>query len=122
MSSPRIHRIAYSNDNKTIPMPPIISVKNLLKTYATGHHALKDVTLDIEAGEILALLEPNGAGKTALLSTICGIVTPSAGTITVAGYAKCRERGMSGLRTLSPARPQPGCGVAQRPPGRPWRL
>ena len=78
-------------------MPPIISIKNLFKTYATGHHALKDITLDIEEGEILALLGPNGAGKTTLISTICGIVTPSSGTISVAGcdnttqYRKTRE-------------------------------
>ena len=73
-------------NDKNNPMPPIISIKNLFKTYANGHHALKGVTLDIEEGEILALLGPNGAGKTTLISTICGIVTPSAGTITVAGY------------------------------------
>lgn len=64
----------------------MISVKNLFKTYASGHQALLDVNLDIAEGEILALLGPNGAGKTTLISTICGIVTPSAGSITVAGY------------------------------------
>ncbi|MCP3866821.1 MAG: ABC transporter ATP-binding protein [Gammaproteobacteria bacterium] len=67
-------------------MQPIISVKHLFKTYATGHHALKDVSLDIMEGEILALLGPNGAGKTTLISSICGIVTPSAGSVSVAGY------------------------------------
>ncbi len=67
-------------------MPPIISIKNLSKTYAGGHHALKRVSLEIEEGEILALLGPNGAGKTTLISSICGIVTPSEGEIRVAGY------------------------------------
>ena len=43
--------------------------------------ALKNVNLDIRQGEIFALLGPNGAGKTTLISIICGIVTPSTGTI-----------------------------------------
>ncbi|MCB1750114.1 MAG: ABC transporter ATP-binding protein [Gammaproteobacteria bacterium] len=67
-------------------MQPIISIKNLSKTYASGHQALQDVSLDIAEGEILALLGPNGAGKTTLISIICGIVTPSAGRVTVAGF------------------------------------
>jgi len=67
-------------------MPPIISIKNLSKTYASGLHALKDVNLDIRRGEIFALLGPNGAGKTTLISIICGIVNPSGGTIRVDGH------------------------------------
>jgi ABC-2 type transport system ATP-binding protein len=66
-------------------MQPIVSVANLSKTYAGGHHALKGVTLDIMRGEILALLGPNGAGKTTLISIICGIVNASSGSVTVAG-------------------------------------
>jgi len=46
----------------------------------------KNVSLDIKAGEILALLGPNGAGKTTLISIICGLVSPSGGTVTVAGH------------------------------------
>jgi ABC-2 type transport system ATP-binding protein len=67
-------------------MPPIISVKNLSKTYGTGFQALKDINLDIDKGEIFALLGPNGAGKTTLISIICGIVTPSSGTVRVGGH------------------------------------
>ena len=67
-------------------MPPIISVKDLSKTYSTGLSALKEINLDIDKGEIFALLGPNGAGKTTLISIICGIVTPSSGTVTVAGH------------------------------------
>jgi len=67
-------------------MQPIVSITNLSKTYAGGHHALKDVTLDIARGEILALLGPNGAGKTTLISIICGIVNASSGSVTVAGH------------------------------------
>lgn len=67
-------------------MQPIVSVKNLSKTYSNGHHALKGVNLDIESGEILALLGPNGAGKTTLISTICGIVSASSGSVMVGGH------------------------------------
>jgi ABC-2 type transport system ATP-binding protein len=65
---------------------PIISVKNLSKTYASGFEALRNINLDIRKGEIFALLGPNGAGKTTLISIICGIVTPSSGTVTIAGH------------------------------------
>ena len=82
-------------------MPPIVSVSNLVKTYASGFQALKDVSLDIEEGEILALLGPNGAGKTTLISIICGIVNPSGGTVTVGGHDVVRNfretRSMIGL-------------------------
>jgi ABC-2 type transport system ATP-binding protein len=67
-------------------MPSVISIEHLSKTYASGFAALKDINLDIRRGEIFALLGPNGAGKTTLISTVCGIVRPSAGTITVAGH------------------------------------
>lgn len=63
----------------------MISISNLTKTYANGQHALKDVSLDIRAGEIFALLGPNGAGKTTLISIVCGIVTPTSGTVLVDG-------------------------------------
>ncbi len=59
----------------------VISVSNLSKTYASGFQALKSVSLDIRQGEIFALLGPNGAGKTTLIGVICGIVTPTAGTV-----------------------------------------
>ena len=67
-------------------MQPIISIKDVSKTYATGVSALKAVNLDIRPGEIFALLGPNGAGKTTLISVICGIVNKSTGSISVAGH------------------------------------
>ena len=65
---------------------PILDVRGVAKTYASGVVALHPTDLTIEPGEIFALLGPNGAGKTTLISIICGIVTPSAGTVTVAGH------------------------------------
>ena len=67
-------------------MQPIITVSNLSKIYESGHKALENINLDINDGEILALLGPNGAGKTTLISIICGIVSASQGTVTVAGH------------------------------------
>ena len=67
-------------------MQPIISVKKLTKTYASGFKALTNVDLEISPGEIFALLGPNGAGKTTLISIICGIVNPSEGTIVADGH------------------------------------
>ncbi|WP_440983524.1 ABC transporter ATP-binding protein [Shinella sumterensis] len=72
-------------------MAPIVSIRNLTKSYASGFQALKGVDLDIEEGEILALLGPNGAGKTTMISIICGIVTPSGGTVTVGGHDILRD-------------------------------
>ena len=67
-------------------MSTIVSIQNLSKVYDNGHEALKNINLEIKSGEILALLGPNGAGKTTLISAICGIVSPSSGTITVDQY------------------------------------
>lgn len=69
----------------------ILAVRGVCKTYGSGHHALDDVTLDIRRGEIFALLGPNGAGKSTLINTICGVVTPTAGTITVGGHDAIRD-------------------------------
>ena len=67
-------------------MQPIISIKDLTKTYASGFEALKRTNLEIRRGEIFALLGPNGAGKTTLINIVCGIVNPTGGTITVGGH------------------------------------
>ena len=69
----------------------VIAIADLSKTYASGFAALKHVSLEIERGEILALLGPNGAGKTTLISIVCGIVTPSSGTVTVGGHDIVRD-------------------------------
>jgi ABC-2 type transport system ATP-binding protein len=67
-------------------MSPIITISNISKTYASGLQALKCVDLEIKKGEIFALLGPNGAGKSTLINIICGIVTPSTGTVVADGH------------------------------------
>jgi ABC-2 type transport system ATP-binding protein len=72
-------------------MQPIISISNLTKTYASGLQALKRIDLEIRKGEIFALLGPNGAGKTTLISIVCGIVTPTTGTVIADGHDIVRD-------------------------------
>lgn len=67
-------------------MTAIVTVQDLHKQYDSGHKALNGVNLEIRQGEILALLGPNGAGKTTLISAICGLTTPTSGTIKVGGF------------------------------------
>jgi ABC-2 type transport system ATP-binding protein len=67
-------------------MQPIISVKGLSKSYASGFKALSGIDLDIHRGEIFALLGPNGAGKTTLIGIICGILVATQGKVTVDGH------------------------------------
>ena len=71
--------------------PHAIRVRGVSKTYKSGFQALKSVDLDIRRGEIFALLGPNGAGKTTLISIICGIVRPSAGTVSADGHDVQRD-------------------------------
>jgi len=85
------HPHPYLRRHKGKHMQPILSVRGVSKTYASGHRALEPVDLEIGKGEIFALLGPNGAGKTTLISIICGIVTPSTGTITVMGHDAIRD-------------------------------
>jgi ABC-2 type transport system ATP-binding protein len=59
---------------------PVLEVDGLSKSYG-DRTALRDVSLDVSAGELLAVLGPNGAGKTTLLSILAGITRPDAGRI-----------------------------------------
>ena len=86
------------------PTTAIVSVRGINKTYASGFTALKDIHLDIRRGEIFALLGPNGAGKSTLISTICGIVKASSGTVLVDGHDI--ERGYRAARAAIGLVPQ----------------
>lgn len=85
-------------------MPPVISIADLSKTYASGFQALKRVNLEIRRGEIFALLGPNGAGKTTLIGIVCGIVRPTEGAVSVDGHDIVR--GYRAARTLIGLVPQ----------------
>ena len=64
----------------------MLNVNNLSISY-NGHFAVKGVTLNVEKGEIVALIGANGAGKSTLLNTIAGLTKPSNGSI----YFKGKE-------------------------------
>jgi len=88
------------------PAMPIIDVQNLCRTYKVYRksegiissvrglfrrqhrevHAVKDVSFQIEEGEMLAFLGPNGAGKTTTLKLLSGLIVPTSGTATVMGH------------------------------------
>jgi ABC-2 type transport system ATP-binding protein len=86
-----VQAIASSVLHPAADSSPIVTVAGLTKTYASGFNALKRIDLTIRRGEIFALLGPNGAGKTTLISIICGIVTPSEGTVSADGHDILRD-------------------------------
>ncbi len=73
-------------------MDPIIAVRGLTKTYATGFVALRGIDLDIRRGEIFALLGPNGAGKSTLIGIVSSLVNASAGTVSIFGVDRFAHR------------------------------
>ncbi|TFH36161.1 MAG: ABC transporter ATP-binding protein [Anaerolineales bacterium] len=66
-------------------MDTLIQTRSLAKIF-DGFTAVKDVSLTVNAGEVLALLGPNGAGKTTTIRMIASILRPTTGTATVAGF------------------------------------
>jgi putative ABC transport system ATP-binding protein len=79
-------------------METLVKIRDLHKVYHRGHEridVLQGVTLDIPAGDFLALMGPSGSGKTTLLNLIGGLDTPTEGSIDVAGD---RIDTMSGAR------------------------
>jgi len=86
-----VQAVASFSANNPSASSPIVTVTGLCKTYASGLKALKRIDLTIRRGEILALLGPNGAGKTTLINIICGIVTPSEGSVVADGHDIVRD-------------------------------
>ncbi len=71
---------------------PIISVVGVSKHFG-GVTAVRDISFDVQAGEVLGLMGPNGAGKSTLLNLICGEYKPDSGAVHLKGH------GITGLAT-----------------------
>jgi ABC-2 type transport system ATP-binding protein len=67
-----------------------IEVRNLTKRFAR-FTAVDDVSFDVHAGEIFGFLGPNGAGKSTVIRMLCGLLDPTSGSATVAGYDIARQ-------------------------------
>ena len=65
---------------------PALEIKNLVKVYKNGVHAVNDISLTVEQGDFFALLGPNGAGKSTTIGIITSLVRKTAGQVKVFGY------------------------------------
>ncbi|MFD9907373.1 ABC transporter ATP-binding protein [Streptomyces sp. NPDC059063] len=65
---------------------PVVELRDVVKSYAGGVHALRGVSLTVRAGELLAIVGPSGSGKSTALHVIGTLDAPTAGTVRVAGY------------------------------------
>lgn len=72
--------------------PPSLDVRDVRYAYPDGHEALRGVELTVPRGDRVALLGPNGAGKTTLVLHLNGILTPTAGSVTVGGLTVHPDR------------------------------
>jgi ABC-type multidrug transport system ATPase subunit len=84
---------------------PVLKVTGISKTYGR-HHALRDVSFEIAAGEIVGLVGPNGAGKSTTLRIVCGLLRSDSGSVVVDGADQRRD----------PARARARLGAMIEPP------
>ncbi|MFQ5763186.1 MAG: ATP-binding cassette domain-containing protein, partial [Candidatus Bathyarchaeia archaeon] len=70
---------------------PLIELHNVSVSYNGNVHAIEGVTLNVEEGELLGLLGPNGGGKTTLIKVILGLTGSCCGTVTVLGERLCHS-------------------------------
>lgn len=81
----------------------LIEIKNLCKVYGSGEtkvEALKNINLNIEQGEFVAIVGPSGSGKSTLLHLLGGVDKPSSGEVIIKGESiyKLKEKELSILR------------------------
>ena len=68
------------------------TIKHFLKRQTKSLRVIKNISFEIEEGEIVGFLGANGAGKTTLLKMLCGLIYPSEGSISVLGYLPFRRK------------------------------
>jgi ABC-type branched-subunit amino acid transport system ATPase component len=75
----------------------MLTISNLQVFYDRAVDALRDVSLEVRAGQIVALLGSNGAGKSTVLKSICGVLYPEDGEI-VGGNISYQGTALAGIR------------------------
>lgn len=73
-------------------MAAIIEIRNLVHRFADGTTGLDDISLDVQAGSFVVLAGANGSGKTTLLHHLNGLLTPTSGTVSIAGLPVVHDR------------------------------
>ncbi len=73
--------VVISPKNAASDAKPLVSIQHVSKQFANGTIAVRDVNLDLAAGEFVSLLGPSGCGKSTLLRMMAGLGDPSVGTI-----------------------------------------
>ncbi|HET9784456.1 MAG TPA: ABC transporter ATP-binding protein [Terriglobales bacterium] len=84
-------------------MPPIVRAENLVKNYMVGQvqvHALRGVSLAVEAGEFVSIVGASGSGKSTLLHVLGGLTQPTSGQVFIEGteYGSLSDGGRTALR------------------------
>lgn len=93
----------------------LLEIENLTKVYRRGVRANDDVSMAVEAGQVLGLLGHNGAGKTTLLNQVVGLVKPTSGTIRIDGKDPVADPAMARrVCSLQPQSQAPLDGVTPR--------
>lgn len=82
-----------------------IEISNLTKLYG-GTVAVKDLTINVKAGELYAFLGPNGAGKTTAIKVVVGLLHPTRGSVRVGGF-DLEHDGIAARKILSYVPDQP---------------
>ena len=74
------------------------SFRALVKPERKQVDAVRDITLEVERGEVMAFIGPNGAGKSTFIKMLCGILHPTGGEISVLGLSPVNERRKLAMR------------------------